>query len=143
MAGVEYCHKFMVVHRDLKPENLLLDASHNVKIADFGLSNMIKDGTYARLCSACLCHCVRVRGWLAPGGLLSLCVHHVCWCAWGHVLATLEGDFEREICFHAWRMVLDPFPFVGRVPLIKKLRGPLILKKQGKGDGNEIGRLWT
>jgi 5'-AMP-activated protein kinase catalytic alpha subunit len=24
VAGVEYCHKFMVVHRDLKPENLLL-----------------------------------------------------------------------------------------------------------------------
>jgi len=48
VAGVEYCHKFMVVHRDLKPENLLLDASHNVKIADFGLSNMIKDGAFLK-----------------------------------------------------------------------------------------------
>lgn len=26
----------MVVHRDLKPENVLLDASKNAKIADFG-----------------------------------------------------------------------------------------------------------
>eukprot|EP00270_Netrium_digitus_P009466 TRINITY_DN2870_c2_g1_i7.p1 TRINITY_DN2870_c2_g1~~TRINITY_DN2870_c2_g1_i7.p1 ORF type:complete len:593 (+),score=151.25 TRINITY_DN2870_c2_g1_i7:353-2131(+) len=44
ISGVEYCHRNMVVHRDLKPENLLLDASHNVKIADFGLSNVMMDG---------------------------------------------------------------------------------------------------
>ena len=29
VAGVEYCHKFMVVHRDLKPENLLLGKHAN------------------------------------------------------------------------------------------------------------------
>ena len=34
----------MVVHRDLKPENLLLDSHSNVKIADFGLSNVMRDG---------------------------------------------------------------------------------------------------
>mmetsp|Transcript_34719 Transcript_34719/g.54227 ORF Transcript_34719/g.54227 Transcript_34719/m.54227 type:complete len:498 (+) Transcript_34719:68-1561(+) len=48
IAGVEYCHKFMVVHRDLKPENLLLDAHLNVKIADFGLSNMMRDGAFLK-----------------------------------------------------------------------------------------------
>eukprot|EP00291_Cryptomonas_curvata_P013600 CAMPEP_0172188732 /NCGR_PEP_ID=MMETSP1050-20130122/22114_1 /TAXON_ID=233186 /ORGANISM="Cryptomonas curvata, Strain CCAP979/52" /LENGTH=387 /DNA_ID=CAMNT_0012863313 /DNA_START=248 /DNA_END=1407 /DNA_ORIENTATION=+ len=48
IAGVEYCHKNMVVHRDLKPENLLLDQALNVKIADFGLSNMIKDGAFLK-----------------------------------------------------------------------------------------------
>ncbi|KAJ3599183.1 hypothetical protein NHX12_033146 [Muraenolepis orangiensis] len=41
ISGVDYCHRHMVVHRDLKPENVLLDASRNAKIADFGLSNMM------------------------------------------------------------------------------------------------------
>eukprot|EP00282_Hemiselmis_andersenii_P023070 CAMPEP_0172017050 /NCGR_PEP_ID=MMETSP1041-20130122/11354_1 /TAXON_ID=464988 /ORGANISM="Hemiselmis andersenii, Strain CCMP439" /LENGTH=412 /DNA_ID=CAMNT_0012672047 /DNA_START=86 /DNA_END=1321 /DNA_ORIENTATION=- len=48
VGGVEYCHKYMVVHRDLKPENLLLDANLNVKIADFGLSNMMRDGSFLK-----------------------------------------------------------------------------------------------
>lgn len=38
--GVEYIHKLNVVHRDLKPENLLLDENYNLKIVDFGLSNI-------------------------------------------------------------------------------------------------------
>jgi 5'-AMP-activated protein kinase catalytic alpha subunit len=46
MSGVEYCHLHRVVHRDLKPENLLLDSNKNVKIADFGLSNMMEDGAF-------------------------------------------------------------------------------------------------
>ncbi|XP_013777026.2 5'-AMP-activated protein kinase catalytic subunit alpha-2-like [Limulus polyphemus] len=51
ISGVDYCHRHMVVHRDLKPENLLLDSSLNVKIADFGLSNMMMDGEF--LCTSC------------------------------------------------------------------------------------------
>ncbi|MES1921209.1 SNF1-related protein kinase catalytic subunit alpha kin10 [Bonamia ostreae] len=46
ISGVSYCHAHMVVHRDLKPENLLLDKNNNVRIADFGLSNMMKDGHF-------------------------------------------------------------------------------------------------
>lgn len=44
VSAVEYCHANLIVHRDLKPENLLLDAGGNIKISDFGLSNVIEPG---------------------------------------------------------------------------------------------------
>jgi 5'-AMP-activated protein kinase catalytic alpha subunit len=41
LEGVEYLHDNGICHRDLKPENLLLEKnSYNLKIIDFGLSNM-------------------------------------------------------------------------------------------------------
>lgn len=48
IAAVEYCHSHGIVHRDLKPENLLLDDQFNVKIADFGLSNVMRDGDFLK-----------------------------------------------------------------------------------------------
>lgn len=48
LCAVEYCHRHKIVHRDLKPENLLLDSNLNVKIADFGLSNIMTDGDFLR-----------------------------------------------------------------------------------------------
>eukprot|EP00908_Phaeocystis_cordata_P010989 Transcript_21832.p2 GENE.Transcript_21832~~Transcript_21832.p2 ORF type:complete len:252 (+),score=139.02 Transcript_21832:354-1109(+) len=35
-----FLHEHHVIHRDLKPENILLDASNDVKIADFGWSTV-------------------------------------------------------------------------------------------------------
>ena len=43
ISGIEYLGKIGVVHRDLKPENLLLDEQKNIKIVDFGLSNIYKN----------------------------------------------------------------------------------------------------
>ena len=48
ISGVEYCHRNMVVHRDLKLDNLLLDSKMNVKVADFGLSNLMRDGHFLK-----------------------------------------------------------------------------------------------
>ena len=48
VGAVEYCHRHKIVHRDLKPENLLLDSDLNVKIADFGLSNIMTDGNFLK-----------------------------------------------------------------------------------------------
>ena len=53
ISGIEYLHKIKVVHRDLKPENLLLDNNHNLKIVDFGLSNVYPINDNGLLSTAC------------------------------------------------------------------------------------------
>ncbi|XP_066886125.1 serine/threonine-protein kinase MARK2-like [Kogia breviceps] len=40
VSALQHCHQRGVVHRDLKPANLLFDGNMNLKLADFGFSNM-------------------------------------------------------------------------------------------------------
>ncbi|XP_061351972.1 serine/threonine-protein kinase PEPKR2-like [Gastrolobium bilobum] len=44
MLVIKYCHDMGVVHRDIKPENILLTASGEIKLADFGLAMRISKG---------------------------------------------------------------------------------------------------
>lgn len=44
IAGLDYCHNHMICHRDLKPENLLLDGQKSIKICDFGMASLMKQG---------------------------------------------------------------------------------------------------
>ncbi len=54
--GIEYIHKLNIVHRDLKPENLLLDEKMNIKIVDFGLSNLYNEGQLLKTACGSPCY---------------------------------------------------------------------------------------
>ena len=56
LSGIEHIHKSSIVHRDLKPENLLLDYTNNIKIADFGLSNIYKDNELLKTACGSPCY---------------------------------------------------------------------------------------
>jgi 5'-AMP-activated protein kinase catalytic alpha subunit len=69
LSGIEYIHKLGVVHRDLKPENLLLDHNNNVKLVDFGLSNLYAEGEKLKTACGSPCYAApeMIRGELYDG----------------------------------------------------------------------------
>ena len=56
LDSIEYIHSLGVVHRDLKPENLLLDQKYNLKLIDFGLSNIYSEGELLKTACGSPCY---------------------------------------------------------------------------------------
>ena len=42
--GLKYCHSKCVLHRDIKLDNILLTSEGDIKICDFGVSKLVKQG---------------------------------------------------------------------------------------------------
>lgn len=44
LSAIQACHKASIAHRDIKPSNFLIDFHGRIKVADFGISSLIKSG---------------------------------------------------------------------------------------------------
>ena len=44
MEGLRYCHSKNILHRDIKLDNILLTSEGDIKICDFGVSKLVKNG---------------------------------------------------------------------------------------------------
>ncbi|MCS6776743.1 MAG: serine/threonine-protein kinase [Chloroherpetonaceae bacterium] len=47
LAGLDYAHRLQIVHRDIKPANILIGRDGVVKLADFGLAEILATNAYA------------------------------------------------------------------------------------------------
>lgn len=44
IEGLRYCHSKNILHRDIKLDNILLSSEGDVKICDFGVSKVVRNG---------------------------------------------------------------------------------------------------
>ncbi|XP_053473715.1 serine/threonine-protein kinase/endoribonuclease IRE1-like isoform X3 [Ictalurus furcatus] len=45
LIGLQALHNAGIIHRDIKPSNILIDVEGNTRLADFGVSRMLNQGT--------------------------------------------------------------------------------------------------
>ncbi|KAM7317654.1 hypothetical protein ACRRTK_023956 [Alexandromys fortis] len=57
VQAVKYCHDNCIIHRDIKANNVLIDASGNAKLCDFGLAVRVVPGTKLKTFCGTLAYC--------------------------------------------------------------------------------------
>merc|ERR1711920_713551 len=65
IKAIKACHDVGIVHRDIKPQNLLMDGAYQLKLTDFGLSFLGKEGVDAEKIVMKTCY-AGTRGYQAP-----------------------------------------------------------------------------
>jgi len=77
MKAIKACHDVGIVHRDIKPQNLLMDGAYQLKLTDFGLSFLGKEGVDVEKIAMKTCF-VGTRGYQAPEVLKRELYHKAC-----------------------------------------------------------------
>jgi serine/threonine protein kinase len=122
IEGLRYLHSQNIIHRDLKPQNVLMFQDGTVKIADFGLSQSIKnDLTTMNTIAGTICFMAPEMmnpeenqiGKVSDIWSLGVCLYNL-----------IEGKFpfpERESSeLYNSIMLKDPFPFQKNILLSLK-----------------------
>eukprot|EP00931_Biecheleriopsis_adriatica_P008427 TRINITY_DN109614_c0_g1_i1.p1 TRINITY_DN109614_c0_g1~~TRINITY_DN109614_c0_g1_i1.p1 ORF type:complete len:610 (-),score=97.10 TRINITY_DN109614_c0_g1_i1:182-2011(-) len=117
LSAVAYLHVHMIIHRDLKAENVLSRVSasdplgkNSLKISDFGLSRIVKEGEFLTSVAGTLSH-------MAPE-VLAKKYDHACdmWSCGVILYFLLSGqlpfDSEKEITKGKYKMTATPWASV-------------------------------
>lgn len=124
--AVWFCHANHILHRDIKPNNLLIAASGEIKLADFGLARSFADPFQPMTYNT-------VTLWYRPPELFFQAAHYgggvdvwSCGCVFAELIA-------REVLFRAWpeteinmvRLICDKVgtPTEDNWPGVSKLKG--------------------